>query len=514
MGGGKDIPESTPPAYVSDAAADPAAAAPATAPAGSPLLKFHLEAEYESYAQKHPTDETVAAVCHIVAPAEAEAAATKAGVAAGEADVRAPLDLVAVIDVSGSMEGDKLKLVQETLEFVVANLKADDRLGLVAFDSNVSTPLALMAMDAKGKADALEACHRLRAGSCTNLSGGLFAGIDMLKKRAARVVPFGAAPVSSLLLLTDGMANEGVRGNDLTAAARNLMADAASAAGPFSLYTFGYGSSHEATLLKSLAEVGNGMYYFIESNEAVPSSFGDCLGGLLTTCAQNLELTLHAAPGTCTITHVDTTRTVKLAPDGSSATVTLGDMQAEEARDVVLQLRLTALDAPAPSSTAHITATLTYVSVLTASLGSQTAELSLARPAEVPPAGSRPASELVREQLRRVEAAAAIHDAMQAAESGNLEAARGRINHWKQKHAAATGASAAGLVCDMDEALTSLSTKAAYQQHGAYCMSSAVQMHSAQRSNRVFASEEAAEGRTSYVTSKKAAFRGMFSKKA
>lgn len=40
-----------------------------------------------------------------------------------EPDSRAPVDIVAVIDKSGSMHGEKLDLVKETLEFVIDQCK-------------------------------------------------------------------------------------------------------------------------------------------------------------------------------------------------------------------------------------------------------------------------------------------------------------------------------------------------------------------------------------------------------
>ena len=42
--------------------------------------------------------------------------------------VRSPVDIVAVIDRSGSMSGGKLDLVKKTLHFVVTQLTAKDRL--------------------------------------------------------------------------------------------------------------------------------------------------------------------------------------------------------------------------------------------------------------------------------------------------------------------------------------------------------------------------------------------------
>src|SRR5688572_13002297 len=47
--------------------------------------------------------------------------------------VRGPLNLIAVVDRSGSMSGEKLALVKETLAVIATKLTAADRLSLVTF---------------------------------------------------------------------------------------------------------------------------------------------------------------------------------------------------------------------------------------------------------------------------------------------------------------------------------------------------------------------------------------------
>lgn len=37
------------------------------------------------------------------------------------------------------------------------------------------------------------------------------------------------------------------------------------------VYTFGFGSDHDATLLEAISTQGGGVYYYIDSNEKVPS---------------------------------------------------------------------------------------------------------------------------------------------------------------------------------------------------------------------------------------------------
>ena len=101
-----------------------------------------------------------------------------------------------------------------------------------------------------------------------------------------------ATKVESVLLFTDGKANYGITNpKTLEKAARNTIMQIARNT---NLFTFGYGTEHDANMLRTIAEAGNGLFYFIENQESIPESFCDCLGGLLSVAAQNLVLTLKA----------------------------------------------------------------------------------------------------------------------------------------------------------------------------------------------------------------------------
>jgi uncharacterized protein YegL len=68
-----------------------------------------------------------------------------------KSDNRSPLDLVCVVDRSGSMRGEKINLVKETLQFVVSQLKSTDRMGIVVYDDRVKVSLVVTSMDDAGK---------------------------------------------------------------------------------------------------------------------------------------------------------------------------------------------------------------------------------------------------------------------------------------------------------------------------------------------------------------------------
>ncbi|CAD6341921.1 unnamed protein product [Miscanthus lutarioriparius] len=64
----------------------------------------------------------------------------------------APLDLVTVLDVSGSMTGAKLALLKQAVGFVIDNLRPQDRLSVVSISSGGRRVTRLLRMSGTGKA--------------------------------------------------------------------------------------------------------------------------------------------------------------------------------------------------------------------------------------------------------------------------------------------------------------------------------------------------------------------------
>lgn len=80
------------------------------------------------------------------------------------------------------MAGEKLKLVKKTVEFLVNQMRATDKLGVVEYDSSVNELVALSKTDPLFKAEASRIIRTMTDGSCTNLSGGLFKGVEQQQK--------------------------------------------------------------------------------------------------------------------------------------------------------------------------------------------------------------------------------------------------------------------------------------------------------------------------------------------
>ena len=139
-----------------------------TAAAAQPVCALKCEAELTAYTSA--AEASVLAVASLQAPPAPVDAA------------RAPLELVAVLDRSGSMRGQKMMLMKQTLNLLVtrSGLQAQDKLGIVVFDHNVQIVLPLTSMDQAGRAKAKAAIDAVCVGGQTNLSGGLMQGLQML----------------------------------------------------------------------------------------------------------------------------------------------------------------------------------------------------------------------------------------------------------------------------------------------------------------------------------------------
>jgi uncharacterized protein YegL len=397
---------------------------------------------------------------------------------------------VAVIDVSGSMAGDKLALAKEALQFIVQNLKPTDSLCVVSYHSQVKTEFGLTKMDAAGKAHATQVINALRTQGCTNLSGGLFEGIRHLQQRQQT-----QGKVGSVMLMTDGMANEGIRNTtQLCDATRGLMGENPD----FTVYTFGYGASHNVDMLQNLSEVGGGMYYFVETNDMIPESFAHCLGGLLTVKAQNMKLTLTPHDGV-QITKVHTARPTQTVAH-NAIQVDLSDMQAEEQRDVVFHFKLdkTVDDL----SQAIATATLTYMDVEAAAFKETSCVFKVERTtADI---SEQQADSSIQAQLNRIETMEAMQRAMRHAESGDFLAARQSIDATSARLAQYADSYTTSMRSEL-AACSAVMAPSEYRSKGMHEMRSRAQAHQRQRANVT----QAASGHDHYRTKAKSA---LFSK--
>jgi Mg-chelatase subunit ChlD len=200
---------------------------------------------------------------------------------------RTSAHFIALIDVSESMnENDKLSNVKRCLSLLLDYLTPADELSLVTFGDTATILFSRLKMTPAGVATAAAAIQILETNGCTNLSAGLAAVREILQS----VSESRSRLKQGLLVLTDGHANRGVFDpKDLRALNRRVF----ELSPGLTISYVAYGATtHNASLLKSMAEDVNGAYSIVEKIEDTALTMGEMLGGILSCVAQNVTVRL------------------------------------------------------------------------------------------------------------------------------------------------------------------------------------------------------------------------------
>lgn len=345
--------------------------------------------------------------------------------AAGRTDkTRPPLDLLACIDVSGSMAGGKLRAVQRALHALASELSGQDRLGITSFESSVRQELPPTHMNAQGKALLRTAVDALSDRGSTFMSGGLVGAISDL-----RAAPAPAADaVRRVLLFTDGHANHGLPEDD-RAGWTTLLSTQLDG---LSVSWFGFGEDHDAEFLAWLADQSKGNAYVAKDEDAISDAFAQELGGLLGVRAMGVELTVSVKGGKATLLNEERAEQV----DGVLC-IRLDDLSCEERRDLVLALELPG--SKARSAPVEVTVTARYRDALTGEQQSRELSASVAFSTRANPTPNVEVAEAAAlvfaanaqkrardfaEQRRHEDAAACIRDAVKRLTSVGTPRAR------------------------------------------------------------------------------------------
>jgi Ca-activated chloride channel family protein len=193
------------------------------------------------------------------------------------------VDLVVVLDRSGSMQGAKLEYARQSLRQLLSGLTERDRFALVSYSDAVQKHGDLLPVDDVNRGPMTSAVNAVFAGGATNLGAGLRSGIDLLATAG------GSGRSGRVILISDGLANRGVT----EPAALGRMA-AAAVGREFAVSTVGVGEDFNEFLMTQIADRGAGSYYYLENPEAFAEVFQKELhatqSALLTGVAVGLTL--------------------------------------------------------------------------------------------------------------------------------------------------------------------------------------------------------------------------------
>ena len=207
-------------------------------------------------------------------------------------------DLICVIDVSGSMSGQKIDLVKKSLIILAKMMDKDDRLSLIIFSSDSEILFDLDYMTDKRKNDVISIINNIEVRNCTNILSGLENAVEILKKIQKEKNDKRA---SSILLLSDGCDNYSFDYNTLSSKFKKLYQNKNL---NFTLNTFGYGNNHDPKMMNGLANLRDGSFFFVQDYKKVAEYFVTVLGGCVSIISKNVKINIKLLDENCQIKKV------------------------------------------------------------------------------------------------------------------------------------------------------------------------------------------------------------------
>ncbi|PJK01149.1 hypothetical protein CO641_04360 [Lysobacteraceae bacterium NML91-0213] len=194
-------------------------------------------------------------------------------------------NLVFLIDTSGSMDApDKLPLLQRAFAELVQQLRAQDRVSLVAYAGSAGLVLPPTAGDRK--AEILAALGNLKAGGGTHGSAGLQLAYETARQAHVE------GGINRVILATDGDFNVGLVD---PAALETYVADQRRSGIALSTLGFGQGNYHDA-MAERLADVGNGHHAYIDTLQEARKVLVEELSSTLLTIANDVKVQVEFDP--------------------------------------------------------------------------------------------------------------------------------------------------------------------------------------------------------------------------
>ena len=234
-----------------------------------------------------------------------------------EEEKKCNADLICVIDISGSMDGEKIDLVKESLKILVEMMDKNDRLSLILFDNNASILFNLDYMNDNTKKDILKKIESIDARGGTNILSGLEKAVEILKKEKDKTKE---NRVSSIILLSDGCDNYS---NDIELA-ESLKKLTKGLNLSFTLNTFGYGYDHDPKIMNKLANIRDGSFFLVEDYKKVAEYFVTVLGGCVSVISKKCVLNVKLLNKDCKIEKIfgaDNLYSYELKPDYFNTTM-------------------------------------------------------------------------------------------------------------------------------------------------------------------------------------------------
>ena len=198
---------------------------------------------------------------------------------------RKPLRITFVIDTSGSMkEQGRLELVKHSMRLLVNELSGTDAIAIVAFSSDARMILPMTLASQKSLIES--AIFPLSPDGSTNAAAGLRMGYELA------LAKIDANAQNRVVLLSDGVANTGETDQIEITKSVQLHREKG-----IYLNTIGVGmNNHNDALLEQLADKGDGVCSYVDTQEEARKSIVDRFTGAFETIARDVKVQVEFDP--------------------------------------------------------------------------------------------------------------------------------------------------------------------------------------------------------------------------
>ncbi len=170
------------------------------------------------------------------------------------ASPRRPMSITLVLDTSGSMQGEPIRIEIASVKALAAAMQEGDRVSMVTWNTQNRVLLEGYVVQGPNDPRLLAAADTLTAGGGTDLSGGLAAGYQLANRYYAKEL------LNRVVLISDGQANVGQTDE-------NIIGQASHNQDSEGIYLVGVsvGDGINDTLMNVVTDRGRGAYVYLDS---------------------------------------------------------------------------------------------------------------------------------------------------------------------------------------------------------------------------------------------------------
>jgi Ca-activated chloride channel family protein len=193
---------------------------------------------------------------------------------------RRPLNLSIALDVSGSMNGEKIQTVREAMQQMVLQLHEGDSVSLVLFNNSAQTVMGSTLMDAQGRAHFSAVIDDIMPGGGTDIEAGLREAYWSVEDNIDAV-----GTEHRVMLLTDAQPNIG--GTELDTFSGMVKHFSEEGIG---ISVFGVGLDLGSELASEISNLPGGNSFFLADSADIESAFSEEFDYWVTPLAYDLDV--------------------------------------------------------------------------------------------------------------------------------------------------------------------------------------------------------------------------------